>query len=74
VPILQDHPPADGITISVSGFPPLAVRRDPRELRPGTDRRPLPDAVAGVLRWAGGPMTGASQTASGAGRAAQNSS
>jgi predicted DsbA family dithiol-disulfide isomerase len=48
---------ADGVTISVPGFQPFAVYDVLlANLVPGTDRRPMLDDVADVLRWAGGPL------------------
>jgi predicted DsbA family dithiol-disulfide isomerase len=48
---------ADGVTISVPGFQPFAVYDVLlANLVPGTDRRPMLDDVADVLRWAGAPL------------------
>jgi 2-hydroxychromene-2-carboxylate isomerase len=48
---------ADGVTISVPGFQPLAVYDVLlANLVPGTGRRALPHDIADMLRWARGPM------------------
>jgi hypothetical protein len=48
---------ADGVTIAVPGFQPLAVYDVLlANLVPGTDRRADPDDVEEVLRWAAAPL------------------
>jgi 2-hydroxychromene-2-carboxylate isomerase len=48
---------SDGVTVSVPGFQPFAAYDVVlANLVPGLDRRPPPDSVEEVLRWAGTPL------------------